>query len=121
MERSQSRSVISQASTNLTLIEAQPVELKALFLSNASSADAFLKIYDAGTAPTLASSVPRLRLIIPKGGGASWNCHNLKFTSGLSIAITGGLADTDTTNTGANEVAVNLVYGVDSNKNGYTD
>ena len=74
----------------------------------------YLKIYDKATAPTVGTDVPVLTIPVPthtQGAGIVIPIPNgVTFSNGIAIAVTGGVADSDTTAVGADEVVINLTY-----------
>ena len=99
------------ATTNATLVIAGITRLQFLSAHNTSAAVKFLKIYDKATAPTVGTDVPKMVFPIPAGSYINPDISfGLKLKLGLSFAITGGVADTDTTATAANDVIVNMGY-----------
>lgn len=101
----------SAASTNLTSVKASAARLYGVFVRNRAASEKFLKFYDKASAPTLASDVPKFTVPVPAGGEVSLEfVHGLAFTLGLATAITGGVADTDTTATVADDVHGVLAY-----------
>jgi hypothetical protein len=107
--------VNSAASTNGALVLTGTSGLCALWASNIGATDAFVKLYNKATAPTVGTDVPEM--IIPVRAAASglpgiaeispgFNAY--RFPLGLGIAITGAVADTDTTAVAAGQVKVKL-------------
>jgi hypothetical protein len=85
--------------TNLSFLKASAGTLFCLSIFNSSGATIYIKLYNKTSAPVLASDVPTL--IIPVVAGA-FITHNFgavgeRFATGIAIAVTGGLANTDTT------------------------
>lgn len=104
--------IISAATTNATSIKAAAGQLYgyALFNTNAS-AFRYLKVFDKASAPVVGTDIPVLTLGLPPLGGANLEGSIGKaFVNGIAVAITGGMADSDTTAVAANEVAINLFY-----------
>ena len=107
--------VNSAASTNGALVLTGTSGLCALWASNIGATDAFVKLYNKATAPTVGTDVPEM--IIPVRAAISglpgiaeispgFNAY--RFPLGLGIAITGGVADADTTAVAAGQVKVKL-------------
>lgn len=69
----------------------------------------FLKIYDKATAAT-AGDTPIWTIPLAPGPAMVIALEGMKFTSGISIRATTGLADADTGAPGTGEVVVNLGY-----------
>lgn len=95
--------VNSAATTNITLFRAGPTNLFEITVTNKSAAVVYVKLYDKATAPVLASDVPVLTIPVSITASGvqpvSMQFGDLgkSFPLGLGYAITGALADTDTT------------------------
>ena len=107
--------LISEASTNATLVKASAGTLTTITAINLSEEDvSYLKIYDKASAPTVGTDVPVMTIPIPtnlKGAGITISIPNgVTFSNGIAIAVTSLVADSDTTAILADEVIVNLTY-----------
>ena len=106
--------LISAATTNATSVKAAAGTLGAIVaVNNHASNIAYLKIYNKSSAPTVGTDVPVLVLpLATDGGGVAFPVPQggINFSSGIAFAITGGMADSDTSAVAASQVAVNLVY-----------
>ena len=103
--------VISAATTNATLILTAAHALHWLSAANNSATWRYLKLYNKATAPVPGTDVPVYVIGIPPGQSmAITNAVGMRFSLGIGLAITGGIADADTTAIGANEVVVSLNY-----------
>ena len=101
--------LISAADTNATVAKAGPGRLFGWSVSNLNAAARFLKVYDTAVAPTVGTTVPVLTIALPPNGTASHDLGDgIVFRSGISFAITTGIADADTGAVSAAEHAVNL-------------
>lgn len=105
----------SAASTNGSLILTGTSGLHAFYASNIGASPAFVKLYNKATAPTVGTDVPAMILPVPAAvGGVPGVCtlpignQGFRFALGLGIAITGGVADNDTTAVAAGQVKVIL-------------
>jgi hypothetical protein len=105
---------ISAATTNATVVKASAGKLGGWFLSNVNASPRYLKVYNKATSPTVGTDVPVLTIIIPgntAGAGANLESTNgLLFSTGISFAITTGVADNDATAVAANELVANLWF-----------
>jgi hypothetical protein len=105
---------ISTADTNAAIISAGPTKLSTLVVGNINASMRYLKLYDKATAPTVGTDAPVFVVPIPGGtsgaGGAISLPNGLQFNKGLAMAITAGIADSDATAIGANEVCVSGAY-----------
>lgn len=106
--------VAAAASTNATSVKASPANLYGFYLSApaAAAATAFLKLYDKASAPVVGTDVPVLTIPIVStttlAGLVQFNGDlGIPFFNGLAYAITGAVADSDTT-----AVAANAVHGI---------
>lgn len=110
--------LISAASTNSTNIKASAGQIYMLTASNTGSAPRYLKVYDKASAPTVGTDTPKFTFLLPTAStaanGAGSNIPipdcGIVFTLGIGIAITTGVADSDTGAVGANEVVVNYAF-----------
>ena len=107
--------VNSAATTNGALILTGTSGLQAFWATNTGAAAAFVKLYNKATAPTVGTDVPEMIIPVPAAVGGvpgvaeitpGFNGH--RFLLGLGIAITGGVADSDTTAVAAGQVKVKL-------------
>lgn len=105
----------SLASTNGALILTGTSGLHAFYATNIGATIAFVKLYNKATAPTVGTDVPAMILPVPAAvGGVPGVCtlpigyQGFRFALGLGIAITGGVADSDTTAVAAGQVKVML-------------
>ena len=105
----------SAASTNGNLILTGTSGLQAFHATNIGASAAFVKLYNKATAPTVGTDVPEMIIPVPAAVGGvpgvaslpiGFNGH--RFALGLGIAITGAVADSDTTAVAAGQVKVKL-------------
>jgi hypothetical protein len=107
--------VNSAASTNGALVLTGTSGLQAFYATNTGASAAFVKLYNKATAPTVGTDVPEMIIPVPAAVSGVPGVAELKpgfngyrFALGLGIAITGGVADTDTTAVAAGQVKVKL-------------
>jgi len=105
----------SAASTNGQLVLTGTSGLQALFATNTGAAAAFIKLYNKATAPTVGTDVPAMIITVPAAVGGipgsveiTPGFQGYRFALGLGLAITGLVADTDTTAVAAGQVKVIL-------------
>jgi len=105
----------SAASTNGSLIITGTTGLQAFFATNIGATVAFVKLYNKATAPTVGTDVPVMIITVPAAvAGVPGTAqvmpgfNGYRFPLGLGIAITGAVADSDTTAVAAGQVKVNL-------------
>src|SRR6185295_17844095 len=64
----------------------------------ASSATVYVKLYDTASAPTVGTSTPVATFFLPAGVPVAFEqAHGLSFASGIGVAATTNLADSDAT------------------------
>jgi hypothetical protein len=107
--------VISAASTNATSVKASAGQIYAIYAHNTNAAVRYLKIYNKASAPTVGTDTPVLTLPIPgntAGAGFTFDLggHGIAFATGIALALTTGVADSDTGAVAANEIVVNVLY-----------
>ncbi len=107
--------VNSLATTNGALILTGTSGLQAFYATNTGAAAAFVKLYNKATAPTVGTDVPEMIIPVPAAVGGVPGVAQLpvgfngfRFALGLGIAITGAVADSDTTAVAAGQVKVKL-------------
>lgn len=92
-------SLTTTATTNLVSIKNSRAFLAELTVFNSSAATIYVKFYNKASAPTLASDVPLF--VIPIAAGAfftqSFGPVGKMFSTGLAMAITAAVGNTDTT------------------------
>jgi hypothetical protein len=105
----------SAAGTNGALILTGSSGLQAFFATNTGASVAFVKLYNKATAPTVGTDVPAMVITVPAAvAGVPGSVeitpgfNGYRFALGLGIAITGLVADTDTTAVAAGQVKVIL-------------
>ena len=106
--------LISAATTNATSVKGSAGQIYSITGFNINAAVRYLKIYDKATAPTVGTDVPKHVYPMPgstTGGGFTLSIPvGQIYTAGIAIAITTGIADTDTGAVAANEIVINLDY-----------
>lgn len=107
--------VNSLASTNGALILTGTSGLQSFYATNIGATIAFVKLYNKATAPTVGTDIPEMIIPVPAAVGGVPGVATLpigfngfRFALGLGIAITGLVADTDTTAVAAGQVKVKL-------------
>lgn len=105
----------SAATTNGALIITGTSAVQSFYATNIGATVAFVKLYNKATAPTVGTDVPDMIIPVPAAvsgvpGVASLPAGYLgyRFALGLGIAITGAVADNDTTAIAAGQVKVKL-------------
>jgi hypothetical protein len=105
-------SLVSAATTNATVVKSNQGALGSCLLTNTSASFKYVKFYNSPTAPSVGTSTPVIQFPIPPNStlDVSTSCAGMRFSTGISYAITGGSALLDSTAVDAAEVLVNLVY-----------
>jgi hypothetical protein len=103
----------SAASTNATNVKNGPGGIGLIAVFNTNAAARFIKFYNKATPPTVGTDTPVQTYPIPGNtavGGfvIPLPVMGLKFSTGISFALTTGVADSDTGAVAANEITVNL-------------
>lgn len=104
--------IASAATTNATSVKGSAGNFYGGFLSNTSASAKFFKFYNKATAPTVGTDTPVWTLLLPAGASInlSMDMNPLRFATGIAYAITGLVADTDTTAVAVNDVIGFLNY-----------
>lgn len=110
--------LISAATTNATAVKGASGRLVGFVCGNTNAALRYLKIYDKATAPVVGTDVPKLTFIIqsmaalgtPQPTTVVFPVEGVYFENGISFAITGALADSDTTAISAGDLVLDLFY-----------
>lgn len=103
--------LISAATTNATSVKATPGLLMGYTVFNINASVRYLKIYNKASAPTVGTDTPVITVGIPALSGNNYTLpHAVSFPLGIAVALTTGMADTDTGAVSLNETAVHLFY-----------
>jgi hypothetical protein len=105
----------SAATTNGQLVLTGTSGLQAFYATNIGATAAFVKLYNKATAPTVGTDVPAMIIPVPAAVAGvpgvaqiSPGFNGYRFLLGLGLAITGAVADNDTTAVAAGQVKVIL-------------
>lgn len=101
--------LISAASTNLTTVKGSCGVVTGYQISNNTTSLRYVKLYDS-TGATVGTTTPFETLMIPKEGQVSVSGLRLVMETGIQFATTTGIADSDATAVGANELSINIFY-----------
>lgn len=105
--------LISAATTNATNVKASAGTVYGIqAYNNSTTTNAYLKIYNKASAPTVGTDTPIKTILLPFGGGSNIPIPDVGIAlgTGIAFAITGGMAVSDTTAVAATQVAVNIDY-----------
>lgn len=102
---------IAAASTNATSVKASSGRIHWLSLANLTASAKFLKLYDKASAPTVGTDTPIMTIPVQANQTIELAPPpGIYFATGIAYALTGAVADSDTTALSANDVVLNLVY-----------
>jgi hypothetical protein len=105
----------SAASTNSTNCKASAGNLYAIHVTNTTTTNYFLRLYNSGSAPTCSSATGFVETVPALGasanGGVNGRVNQIPqgFSSGIGFCLTGGSSSTDNTNA-ATGVTITLLY-----------
>lgn len=104
--------LISAATTNATSVKASAGTVYGIQAYNNGASAAYLKLYNKASAPTVGTDTPVKTIMLPAGGGSNIPIPSVgtNFGTGIAFAITGGMANSDTTAVALTQVAVNIDY-----------
>lgn len=106
------------ATTNATSVKATAGTLYGIQCSNPSASIKYLKLYNKASAPTVGTDVPVMTIAVPPQNTGTPTAFSLviggvvgyRFATGIALATTGNMADTDTTGVAAGELKITLSY-----------
>jgi PBP1b-binding outer membrane lipoprotein LpoB len=98
----------SAATTNATLVKSSAGMLYYVMATNTSASTKFVRFYNLTTSPTVGTSTPILVYSIPANSSVSLPLPSmgLKFSTGISFAITGAAAYLDASAVAAGDVVL---------------
>ncbi len=106
--------LISAASTNATSVKTSAGQVYNIQAFNTNASARFLKLYNKASSPTVGTDTPVNTFLVPgnaTGSGIVVEVSNgIAFATGIAFAITGAIADSDTTAIGASDCVVNIQY-----------
>jgi hypothetical protein len=103
--------VNSAATTNAAAIKASGANLYGISVMNASAATKYVRLFNLTVAPTVGTSVPIMVVAVPATSSKEiLYVPAVRFGTGLSVAITGGAAATDSTAVAAGDVQLLVSY-----------
>jgi hypothetical protein len=106
--------LISAASTNATSVKASAGAVGFIFAVNLNAAVRYLKLYNKASSPTVGTDTPIATLPIPASTtGAGFMLPipgGVAFSTGIALALTTGVADSDTGAVAANEILLFVGY-----------
>lgn len=107
-------STIVTTANGVLNVKASAGQVYKIEVSNNSATVAWLKLYNSATAPTAGAGTPVRRILIPgNSSGVVFTSSydtGLAFSTGIGYALTGLIADNDSTAVTASVLAVNIDY-----------
>jgi len=105
-------SLNSAATTNAVSVKAAAGTLLLASISNQNAAVRVLKVYNMASAPTVGTDIPVLSFIMPASSTQVFGFGALgqRFSTGIAIATTTGVADSVTTAVAVGDLKINLSY-----------
>lgn len=102
---------ISAANTNANNIKGSPGQVFDVEIDNVSASVRYVKLYNKASAPTVGTDIPVITLAVQPNNNRRLQVENgIAFGLGISIAMTGGQADADTTAIAAGDLVVNVMW-----------
>lgn len=104
--------LIAANTTNATSLKASAGTLYGIQAFNNSATIGYLKLYNKASSPTVGTDTPVKVIMIPASSGAAipFPEQGVAFGTGIAYAVTGGIADTDTTAVAASAFIINIDY-----------
>jgi hypothetical protein len=103
--------LISTATTNATLVKNGPGRVHGWVVNNTNAAVRYLKLYNTAAAPTVGTTVPVMTVALaPSQVSIAQFPVGIGFETGISFALTAGVAVADVAAVGANESVVSILY-----------
>lgn len=91
-------SIFSAASTNAAVIKGSPGKVLGFWFTNTTAAHIMVRLYTLAAAPTVGTSATFTRIVVPPNGYATGGLEGgYLHATGIAIAITAGLGDSDNT------------------------
>jgi hypothetical protein len=101
------------ASTNATSVKTTPANIYGGILCNTTASNLFFKIYNKASAPTVGTDTPFFTVMVPANNTVELNLVadlGTRVSAGLAYAITGAVADSDTSAVTADAMHGCLIY-----------
>lgn len=103
--------LLAAATTNANLVKATNGAVFGWFVANLAAAARYLKLYDSAVSPTVGTDRPLLTIPLQGSSGANVEfVGGIEFRKGIALAVTTGVADTDTGACSLNDLVLNLLY-----------
>lgn len=102
---------ISAASTNATNVKSSGGKVYHIIAINLNAAIRYLKLYNKASAPTVGTDTPVAVIPLPPNVPVVIaTAVGMQMSTGISYALTTGIADNDNSAVAANEILVNIQY-----------
>lgn len=102
---------ISAGSLNADTVKAAPGVVVGYYLVNTAVTYRYVKLYNKASNPTVGTDIPRCVFGIPPTSAANvGKGYPITFETGIAIATTVGIADSDATAVVADDLAITLYF-----------
>lgn len=98
------------ADDDAEVVKASAGIVTLIHASNVDSTDAYIKLYNKATAPSVGSDTPVAAFIVPPGGVLIQPNFPLEFSTGISFVIVEGAANTNSDGVDSAQVTVTTQY-----------
>jgi len=102
--------LISLATTNPNLLKASPGSVYGWYIYNNNASIRKVAFHNLKVVPTAGADVFMSLIIPPNSGANAFSTQGIKFSVGIGITTTTGVADSDVTPVGANDLDINIYY-----------
>lgn len=102
--------LVSAANTNSTLVKNAAGKVLGWYFANTTAAWVYVKLHNQATAPTAGTGVVRTIAVPPNGVSQFFSEGGATFTTGISMTVVGGAADSDNTSVTAAALVGDLVW-----------
>lgn len=110
-QRSSVYHAVAAASTNAASVKATAGQVYAWHIFNNAAYPVYVKLFNLAAAPTVGTSVPTQTIGVQAGTAVNGvSPVGVYYNTGIAIAITKGIADTDATAVLADDCVVDLEY-----------
>lgn len=102
--------LVSAASTNANIVKNSPAQIYGWFIYNNNASARKVAFHNTASSPTAGLAV-YMSLVIPPNSGANVSFPSgIAFSAGIAITTVTGIADSDNTAVGANDLNINIFY-----------
>lgn len=100
--------LVAAASVNATNIKASPGQVCGWYIYNSNAAARKVVFHNTAGTPTAGAGVYFTINVPPLSGANAFSSHCIAFSTGIAITTVTGVADTDATAVGVNDLGINL-------------